>query len=154
MAIPKERKRRKKVDEFINDKIDFNNTHIIKSNNQPVSNVTEEARFISSITPIGFKNDQDESRCYVNSTFQVLFFNIFFRTLIMNIYCDIMLKNIGNSIDDYNDHIQKIMILQVIQQMFCEMFFGGRTIVNSDENFKITNIRTNVQRGGGLRPLN
>ena len=64
----------KKVDEFINDKIDCNNTHIIKSNIQPVSNVPEEARFISSMTPIGSRNDQDESRCYLNSTFQVIFF--------------------------------------------------------------------------------
>ena len=63
----------KKVDEFINDNIDFNNTHIIKSNIQPVYNVPEEERFISSMTPIGFGNDQDESRCYVNSTFQVFF---------------------------------------------------------------------------------
>ena len=47
----------KKVDEFINDKIDFNNTHIIKSNIQPVSNVPELARFISSMTPIGSRND-------------------------------------------------------------------------------------------------
>ena len=63
----------------------------------------------------------------------------------MNIDWDIMLKNIGNSIDDYNDHIQKIMILQVIQQIFCEMLIGGRKIVNSDNIFLITNIRTNVQ---------
>ena len=63
----------KKVDKFINHKIDFNTTHIIKSNIQPVTNVPEEARFISSMTPTGFRNDQDESRCYVNSTFQVLF---------------------------------------------------------------------------------
>ena len=67
----------KKVDEFINDKSDFNKTHIIKSNILPVSNIPEEERFISSMTPIGFRNDQDESRYYVNSTFQVLFFNIF-----------------------------------------------------------------------------
>ena len=67
----------KKVGDFINDKSDFNNTHIIKSNIQPVSNILEEEHFISSMTPIGFRNDQDESRCYVNSTFQVLFFNIF-----------------------------------------------------------------------------
>ena len=36
----------------------------------------------------------------------------------MNIDCDRMLKNIDNIIDDYNGHIQKIMILQVIQQIF------------------------------------
>ena len=68
----------KKVDEFINDKIDFNTTHIIKSDIQQLTNVPEEARFISSMTPTGSRNDQDESRCYVNSTFQVLFFNIYF----------------------------------------------------------------------------
>ena len=67
----------KRADEFINDKSDFNNTHIIKSNILPVTNVPEEEQFISSMTPIGFRNDQDESRCYVNSTFKVLFFNIF-----------------------------------------------------------------------------
>ena len=108
----------KKLDELINDKSEFNNTHIIESKIISVSNVPEEERFISSMTPIIFRNDQDESRCYVNSTFQMLFFNTFFRTLIMNIDCDIMLTNIDNIIDDYNGHIQKIMILQVIQQIF------------------------------------
>ena len=37
------------------------------------------------------------------------------------------------------------MILQVIQQIFCEMLIGGRKIVNSAKFFLITNIRTNVQ---------
>ena len=82
----------KNMDKFINDKSDFNNTHIIKYNIQPISNITEEECFISSMTTIGFRNDQDESRCYVNSSLQVLFFNIFFRTLIMNIDCERMLK--------------------------------------------------------------
>ena len=80
------------MDEFINDKSDFNNTHIIKSRILPVSNTPEEELFMSSMTPIGFRNDQDELRCYVNSTFQVIFLNIYFRTLIMNIDCDRMLK--------------------------------------------------------------
>ena len=35
----------------------------------------------------------------------------------MNIDCDMMLRNIDNSLDDYNSHIQKIMILQVIQKI-------------------------------------
>ena len=67
----------KKVDEFINHKIDFNTTHIIKSDIQQLTNVPEEARFISSMTPTGFRNNQDESRCYLNLIFQVIFFNIF-----------------------------------------------------------------------------
>ena len=63
------------------------------------------------------------------------FFNKLFRTLIMNIDCDRMLTNIDNSTDDYNGHIQKIMILQVIQQIFCEILKGGKQIVNSDGIF-------------------
>ena len=122
----------KKMDQFINDKSDFNNTYIIKSNIQPVSNIPEEEHFISSMTPIGFRNGQDESRCYVNLSFQVLFFNIFFRTLIMNIDCERILTNLDNSTDDYNGHLQKIMILQVIQHILCEMLIGGKKIVNSD----------------------
>ena len=56
----------KMVDEFISHKTKFNTKHIIKSDIQQIMNIPEKARFISSITPTGFKNDQDESRCYVN----------------------------------------------------------------------------------------
>ena len=37
------------------------------------------------------------------------------------------------------------MILQVIQKMFCEMLTGGRKVVNIDNIFLLTNIRTNVR---------
>ena len=62
----------------------------------------------------------------------------------MNIDCDIMLTNLDNSADGYNGNLQKIMVLQIIQHIFCEILIGGRNIVNSD-GFLITNIRTNVQ---------
>ena len=63
----------------------------------------------------------------------------------MNIDCEKGLENMYNRIDDYRGYLQKIMILQVIQQIFCEMLIGGRKIVNSDVFFSVTNIRTNVQ---------
>ena len=54
-----------KMDQFINDKSDFNNTRIIRSSIQPVSNIPEEEHFISSMTPIGFRNGQDVmSNCH------------------------------------------------------------------------------------------
>ena len=121
----------KKTNQFINDISDFNNKHIIQCNNKPISNIPEEPRHISSMTPIGFSNGQDESICYVNLSFRVIFFNTFFRTVIMNIYCENILANMDNSTDDYRGNLQKIMILQVIQQIFCEMLIGGRKIVNS-----------------------
>ena len=63
----------KKKNQFINDISNFNNKHIIQCNSKPISNIPEEPRYISSMTPIRSSNGQDESRCYVNSSFQVIF---------------------------------------------------------------------------------
>ena len=60
------------------------------------------------------------------------FFNILFRQLIMNIDCDKIIENMDNIEDDYRGYIQKIMILQVIQQIFCEILIGGKRNVDSD----------------------
>ena len=50
-----------------------------------------------------------------------------------------------NSEDYFMGYITKIMILQVIQQIFCEMLIGGRNVFNSDIFFEVTNIRTKFQ---------
>ena len=57
----------RKTNQFINDISNFNNKHIIQCCNETKSNTTEEPHYISSMTPTGFINGQDESRCYVNS---------------------------------------------------------------------------------------
>ena len=75
--------------------------------------------------PNGFIDGQDESICYVNSPFQVLLFNIFLRRLIMNMDYENFIEHTNNSENDYRGYVQKIMILQVIQQIFCEMLIGG-----------------------------
>ena len=66
----------KKANKFINDIRNFNNKHIIKCNNKPISTIPEEPHYISSMTQIGFRNGQDESICYVNSSSNC-FFSIF-----------------------------------------------------------------------------
>ena len=60
------------------------------------------------------------------------FFSIFFRQVIMNIDFVKMIEHLDNREDYYRSYNQKIMILQVIQQIFCEILIGGRKIVNSD----------------------
>ena len=55
-----------------------------------------------------------------------LFLNIFFRRFMMNIDCEKIIEHMDNSEDDYRDYIKKIIILQFIQQIFCEMLIGGR----------------------------
>ena len=93
-------------------------------------NIPEETRYVSSMTPTGFINGQDESRCYVNSLFQVVFFDIFFSPLIMNIDCEKIIEHMDNIKDYYRGYIQKIMIPQAIQHICCEISIGGRKIVN------------------------
>ena len=108
----------KKKNQLINDISELNNKYIIQCYNKTISNVPEEPRYISSMKPTGFINGQYESICYANSSFQVLSFNIFLRQVIMNIDHEKIIEHIDNSKDDYEFYIQKIMILQVIQQIF------------------------------------
>ena len=63
----------------------------------------------------------------------------------MNIDCELFLENLDNSTYDYNGYVHKIMILQVILNILCEILIGGRKIVNSNVLFPVTNIRITVQ---------
>ena len=38
-----------------------------------ISNIPEDKQFITCMTPTGFIHGKDESRCYVNLSFQVYF---------------------------------------------------------------------------------
>ena len=84
------------------------------------------------MTPTGFMNGQDESRYYVNSSFQVHFSNIYFRQLILN---GKIIKELDDSEDEFNSNLQKILILRVIQQICFEMLFGRRKIFYTDYFF-------------------
>ena len=63
----------------------------------------------------------------------------------MNVDYEKIIEHMDNRKDDYKVFITKIMILQVIQQIFCEILIGGRKIINSDMFFEVTNIRTNAK---------
>ena len=51
-----------------------------------------------------------------------------------------------NSEDNYRGYLQKIMILRVIQHIFCEISIGGRIFFNTDMFSEVTNIRINPQK--------
>ena len=70
------------------------------------------------MTPTGLTNGQDESRCYVNSSFQFHFFNIFFTKLVMNIECNKIIEHLDNCEYEFISDFRKFLILQVIQQTF------------------------------------
>ena len=45
----------------------------------------EESLFVTVRSPPGFINRENETRCYLNSTFQLLYFNVLFRELVFKI---------------------------------------------------------------------
>ena len=125
----------KKTNNFINEVSDFNNKHIINCNNEHIYNIPEEPRYISSRTPLQFRNGQYKARCYVNSSFQMIF-KYLFLNVILEYWLWKIIESLDNSIDDYTAYVQKFMILQVIQQIFWEMLFGERKVFNSDVFFQ------------------
>ena len=46
------------------------------------------------------------------------------------------INNLNDSGDDFRSYFQKIVILRVVQQIFCEMLIGGRKIVYTDSFLK------------------
>ena len=45
----------------------------------------EEKLFITVRSPPGFNNQSNETRCYLNATFQKLYYNVLFRDLVFKI---------------------------------------------------------------------
>ena len=43
----------------------------------------------------------------------------------MNINCEKLGNNLDDSEDDFRNYSQKMLILRVFQQIFCEMLIGG-----------------------------
>ena len=62
----------------------------------------------------------------------------------MNIHCDKNIENLDNSEDDYRRYTQNIVILKLIQKIFCEMIIVGRNIAYTYSLFDLTIVRENV----------
>ena len=55
----------------------------------------EESLLVTVRSPLGFINREDETRCYLNATLQLLYLNVLFRKLVLNIYYYNMLNGQG-----------------------------------------------------------
>ena len=55
----------------------------------------EESFLVNVWSPLGFINREDETRCYLNATLQLLYLNVLFRKLVPNIYYYTMLNGQG-----------------------------------------------------------
>ena len=59
----------------------------------------EESLFVTVRSPPGFINQENETRCYLNATFQLLYFNVLFRKLVLNIDCYTMLNGLRKRVN-------------------------------------------------------
>ena len=65
----------------------FHKKYIIMPSESLNYSLLEEILFIAVWSPPVFINQENETRCYLNSTINLLYFNVIFRHLILNIYC-------------------------------------------------------------------
>ena len=83
-------------------------------------------------SPPVFINQKMESRYYLNSTFQVQYFNVIFRQFILNIYFDHNLNNLGLYEKNFASNYQKVMILQELYIFFECMYIGDKKKIITD----------------------
>ena len=95
--------------------------------------------------PTQFINQKDESRYYLNSTFQVQYFNVIFRQVIVNIDDDLILKKLGFDDNNFAYKYQKAIILQELQNIFGNRYKGSQKKIPTDHLFMVINIRVNEQ---------
>ena len=60
-------------------------------------------------------NQKHGFRCYLNSKFQVQYFYVFFRQLVMKIDCDIIMKKFDFDENNIDSNYQKAIILQELK---------------------------------------
>ena len=105
----------------------------------------EEIFFVTVRSPPGFINRGNETRCYLNATFKLLYSNVIFIQLVIKINCYTMLNGPGGESQHFVHNLQKIMIMKELQKKIGEIFLRGKKTISTDMFFILENIRINCQ---------
>ena len=105
----------------------------------------EEKPFITVLSPPGFFNQGKDTRCYLNATFQNLYYNILFRDLVFKINLYTMMNGLERKGPHFIHMFQKIMIFRELQKCFGEIYLGGKKTISTDMFFFVANITTTCQ---------
>ena len=81
--------------------------------------------FVTVQSTPGFINRENETRYYLNATLQLLYFNVLFRKLVLNIDCYTMLNGLREKSQHFVHDYQKIMIMRGQQKIVGEIYLGG-----------------------------
>ena len=133
------------VDHFLVSFEKFHNQYIIMPPLSLNPLLIEESLFVTVRSLPGFINQENETRCYLNSTFQLLYFNVIFRELVFKINFYTILNGLKRESQYFVHNFQKIMILRELQICFGEIYLGGKKTISTDMFFILANITTNCQ---------
>ena len=86
----------------------------------------EESLFVTVRSLPVFMNQENETRFYLNSTFQLLYFNVIFIELVLKINCYTMLNGLKRESQDFVHNFQKIIVLRELQKHFDEIYSEGK----------------------------
>ena len=79
----------------------------------------------------------------------MLYLNVIFRQLILDIYCNMIMNGIDRNDEKFASHYQHILIVKELQKGFGEMYFGSKKTILSDNFFITTNTRINNHMDAG-----
>ena len=68
------------------------------------SYATEDIRYITVMTPLGFVNQENQTRCYLIATIHFLYCHVLFRILILNIDWNNMMNSLDKNGDQFSSH--------------------------------------------------
>ena len=101
----------------------------------------EDNTFVTVRSPPDFVNQENETTCYSNSTFQHLYYNLLFRELVFKINCYTMLNVLKRGSQHFVHISQKIMIFREFQKCFGGIYLEKK--ISTDIFFMLENITTN-----------
>ena len=103
------------IDNWLDSFEKFNNKYIIMYTESYNISFIERSRYITVRSPSGFINHENETRCYINATIQLLYCKIIFRQLILNLDCYTVMYSLDRKSKQFYHHYQMIMIVEELQ---------------------------------------
>ena len=88
-----------KVDHWLDSFQEFHKKYIIMPSQLLSSSFLENIVFVTFQSPPGFINQENETRCYLNAMLQLLYFNVIFIQLLLNIDYYTMIIGQGKKIN-------------------------------------------------------
>ena len=88
-----------KVDRWLDSFEKLHKKYIIMPSESLNSSFLGDSFFVTVKSSTGFINRENETRFYLNATIQLLYFNVIFRQLILNVDCYTMMIGIGKKVN-------------------------------------------------------